>query len=481
MPTYTTVPFLILLVLLWRWTRGNVLSIVAFTSIFDAASVLNFGALGVSPCLFALLVCLPLRIAQRRQRTVVSSGINRPVLYLVLAFFACEALSALVYPFLFSGIPVLHLTDTIPLHWGMPNLAQLCYAGAAAVVFILSITSTRDEISEALTWYVRGCIVATFFAFYQLANATLHIPFPDAILYSNTGHAVYHAYKINGMWRLNSTFNEASAMAGSLIGGLAILSWDLIKNQLSFSRACQFAFMLLAILLTLSTTGYLCLAVLATLGTLIFARHLFTTGGLSGIKFTVLFLLLAAATTVFFASSSVRGTASKVISSVVLDKKGTDSYKARQESHDFALNTLRDTSYLGAGLGSTRASGLAFTLLAGSGVPGFSLFVLAYLTLLSRLLLKSRFASQYDDGLLQRSILGLTLLLTGMFIAGTEPIQPALWMLFAAAMFGPQVEPIRVYLQTDSMRGPLQFGVPVRLSTSAMDDAVGRVPLARLL
>lgn len=440
MPTYTTLPLLLLVLLLWRWTRGNLLAILAFTSIFDAASVLNFGALGVSPWLLALLLCLPVKIARGQLHPRLAPGSNRTTLFLLVSFLACAAFSGFVYPILFHGTPIIRAGDLVALAWGMPNVAQLCYLAAAAVVFLLTFASTPEERAEAITWYVRGCIVATFIALYQLANAVLHVPYPNQVLYSNTAHVVYRAYRINGMWRLNGSFTEASDMAGSLIGGLGILGWDLIHNPLKASRTLCFALMLAAILMTLSTTGYACLALMFALGAGLYLRYVVRSGGVDPAKLVVLVLLAMTLGTVFVVSPGARTSAGKLFSSVVLDKRGTDSYKVRTESQGDALRTLAATDYLGAGLGSTRASGLAYTLLASTGVAGLLLFTVGYLSLFLPFFRppRRRPAPGSEDRLLERSMVALTLLLCGMVLAGSEPIMPVLWLLFGIALVSPR-------------------------------------------
>ena len=435
MPTSTTIPLILLIALLWRLTKGNVLSIIAFTAIFDAASALNFGALGVSPWLFALVLCLPIKIVKGRLQNRVAPRLNRTGLYLLIAFLLCATFSGLVYPFLFQGVLVVRGIDVVPLTWGMPNIAQLCYLAAAAVVFYLAVTSTLEERTNAITWYVRGCIAATLIAMYQLANAVLHVPYPDSILYSNTAHTVYHAYKIKGMWRLNSTFTEASDMAGSLIGGLGMLGWEVMTKPLRLSRTLSFGLMLIAILMTLSTTGYVCLAVMVLLGVALYLRYVLGSGGVDPAKVVVVLLLSMAIGSVFVVSPEVRDSATKLLYSVVLDKRGTESYKARTESQVDAMRTLSDTDYLGAGLGSTRASGLGYTLLAGTGVPGLLLFTLGYLAMFLPLFQRpSQQQPRTADCLLEKSLLAMTLLLCSAVLAGSEPNMPMLWLLFGTAL-----------------------------------------------
>jgi predicted Co/Zn/Cd cation transporter (cation efflux family) len=105
---------------------------------------------------------------------------------------------------------------------------QLCAAVlscAVVVVFLLAVSSKRKDLEDALDWYMRGCVTAAIVAVYQLANAITHIPYPDAVLYSNPSYVIYRAYKINGLWRLNGPFTEASDMAGAMVVGLALVGW----------------------------------------------------------------------------------------------------------------------------------------------------------------------------------------------------------------------------------------------------------------
>jgi hypothetical protein len=374
---------------------------------------------------------------QRKQHTRIAKGINRAGLYLTIAFFTCEVFSGVFYPVVFAGIPVLHLTEMIPLQWGMPNVAQLFYLAASAIIFMLTITSTREELDTAITWYLHGCITATVIAAYQLSNAIIHVPFPDALIYSNPGHTIYHAYMISGMWRLNSTFTEASDMAGALIPGFAIIGWNLMKNRLRFSNIIKFVAMLSAILMTLSTTGYLCLSLLAAFAAIGCMHHVLSARGANPIKLLLLILILATASTTYILSNSVRTKTYNIISSVILNKRGSESYIAREGSHSRALRTLSDTDYLGAGLGSTRASGMAYTILASSGVPGLALLFLAFLVLCLPIVHPSKYAHPANLELARRTLLGLCLYLTALLLAGSEPIGPVLWLLFGAALVYP--------------------------------------------
>jgi hypothetical protein len=307
------------------------------------------------------------------------------------------------------------------------------------LLLFLTVVSEAHELPVAIVWYLRGCITAAFFAVWQLLHAALHVPFPDSILYSSAAHTIYHAYKIGGVWRLNSTFTEASDMAGSLIGGLAILVWDYLHLPFKSGRLAAVLALVASILATLSTTGYLCLAMLAFVAALLATRRLCQQRSISRKKLVVSLIGATVCLLAFTFSPVLRSTSTKVMNSVFMDKQNSDSYKASKESDQHALLTLRETMYLGAGLGSERARGLIYTLLAGSGLPGVLLFAVAFAALLVASLRASPRASwrSLHGAPQSRSpgiVLGLTLIFAAMVVAGNEPFYPIFWLLFGVCL-----------------------------------------------
>jgi hypothetical protein len=255
------------------------------------------------------------------------------------------------------------------------------------------------------------------------------------VLYSNPGHVIFQAYKIGGMWRLNSTFTEASEMAGSLIGGLGILSWQLATQPFRTSRMLYALLLLVMMLMTLSTTGYLCLALLIVAGGGLYLGHLLLQARIGAIKVVLALAVFFGGTILFTVSEPARMTVAKVVTSVVLDKQQTESYRARTQSHSDALDALKATYYIGAGWGSMRASGMVYTLLAAVGIPGLVFFLGGYAALFLPLLRATRNAPPgARDDMLQRSLIAMSLLLCSMVIAGTEPMVPTLWFLFGTAI-----------------------------------------------
>lgn len=341
--------------------------IAFFLSVFSAASALNFGSSGLAPWLFALSAGLLIKLVTGHTVYRITPGTNRKAVWLIAAFLVYACWTGVAYPLLFAGTPVVRMAAEEPLVWSMSNFSQLCYLLAVATLYVMALGYRREELRDVLTWYVRGCVVAALFAMYQLLNAITHIPYPSAVLYSNKAHVVYNAYMIDGMWRLNATFCEASEMAGFLIVGVALTGWKLVTEPFRISRLCSLLLLLVALLMTVSSVGYLCLGYLLVCGGILAVRYVAGQGGLSIPKVVFALLLVLSAVSVFSLVPAAGNAGTKLVQTTLLDKQNTDSYRNRTFTHGAALEVLSNTYYMGAGWGSARASGLFYILLATVG------------------------------------------------------------------------------------------------------------------
>ena len=191
--------------------------------------------------------------------------------------------------------------------------------------------------------------------------------------------------------------------------------------------------MVVTLLLTLSSTGYLSLIVTVLAGSALTLRAVFRAQSLSRGK---AILLLAAALVVTVALITTNATAmiNKAIHSVLLDKEDTSSYRERTASNYAAMETARQTYYMGAGWGSVRCSSLGPGLLATVGILGTLLFCTFLLSLALPLFGPSKISQRGDT--YEKSMLGTLVILAAMMVAGNEPDQPILWVLFAACAAG---------------------------------------------
>jgi hypothetical protein len=437
LPTATTVPLIVLLLVLWRLTKGELLSIVLFVSIFGAASAINIGGSGVAPWTFALAVGLVFQALSGFPRPQFIAGCNVPAVRLLLAFVCYAVWTGMVHPFLFHGITVASPHGGIqPLSWGTANLFQIIYLLAVATMYLLAICSSRETIQSAVTWYVRGCLLICFFALYQLANAVLHVPYPSSVLYSNPSYVIYPAYKINGMWRLNSTLTEASSMAFYLLVGIALQGWRVLTGPFRWHSSLSLSLLVVSLLLTQSSSGYLSLIFILAVAGILYGSYLLRRGAIPRAIFFG-FVLFAIVGTVVFATTSASVIVQKEVKSVLLEKKNSSSYRERTASNVLAMQSAQATYLLGAGWGSLRCSGLGYMLIGTVGVPGLLLFLIFLVTLLSPLLSRRKVVTR--GNLYGQSLFATVVSMFVAALAGAEPVSPILWVLFAAASAGPPV------------------------------------------
>ncbi len=448
--TASTIPVLLLIALLWWRAKGELLPIVLFCSAFDAASALNVGGAPISPWVFALAICLPIQAFTGKLRWKPIPGLNRPAFYALLLFMGYALFSSAAFPFLFHGIFVSNARNGLNGHlaWTFSNFAQPCYLISAYTVFLIAIHSTREQLRNALNWYVYSCVCLSLFSMYQLLNAVAHVPYPTAILYTNTTHMIYSAYKIGGLWRLNSTLSEASSVAFYLGMGIALQGWHLATHRIRFKSAAAFLLMLTAMILTVSTLGYACLATVICLGGFMYGRYSFRRQGMAPVKMILFLILLAAVVPALLLTDLGPGIA-KVFRNVFIDKVGSDSYRERSLWNALALQTSHDSYYFGAGWGSVRASSFACSLMGNVGIPGTLLFV-TFLLQLARPLFRPRRYARFE--MFERSLFALFVMLVGLVVAGSDPISPMSWVLFAVATASKPLAKRTIPLRRQRMR-----------------------------
>jgi hypothetical protein len=439
-PTLTTVPLMILLLWLWSRTGHRILPAVAFVSVFTAASALNLGSVGLACWLFTFASIAVARKLTGAPRYQVMPGVNQAAVLAVSVFVVYAVVSGLVFPFLFAGVPVVRAADAQPLEWGMGNIAQVSYLAASFGLYLTAIGTPKAELDVALEWFLRGCVVAAAIAFYQLLNAIVHVPYPSDLFYSNPSFVIFPAYQMNGLWRLNGPFTEASDMAGYMMVGISLQGWILIHRKLTFGRVASFLMMVFALLMTQSSIGYFTVLLLSVVSVFVYVRYIWRGGALSQIKL-VLMLLAVGAVVLTCLNHSVVEAVQKVITGTLFEKQNSESFRDRNLTHVAAMETFADTWYIGAGWGSARASGLIYVLLANTGVLGAFLFgcmLLSFTFPLFRGSARQRrdvpAVQDTAEGFSLGAILfALLMLLVTMLVAGSELGTPVLWILFGAA------------------------------------------------
>jgi hypothetical protein len=237
---------------------------------------------------------------------------------------------------------------------------------------------------------------------------------------------MYEAYEINGFTRVNSTFSEASALAFCLTVALALVLWRFLSGFVSQRNVIYAGILITGLILTLSTTGFLCLIFLLTVAA---GRYLFHWAGNERARLAKLLLAFPAlaVTLALLSVPAAHESFMKLMHTVVLDKRETTSYRERTQMNENSLTTATATYWLGAGWGVCRASSFIPTILGNVGLPGTLLLLAFWFKLICSGFRRGN-SRHLDHG---EVVFALSAILVDLAIAAPEIVSPVIWLLFA--------------------------------------------------
>jgi hypothetical protein len=409
--------------------------LLALLAVFQGLVVPGLEAAGVAPFLVlqAALLCYALGYWCLRGLRVPPQW--RAFLFWFTGFVLVCVVSGLLLPILFSGIQIYAPKGGIDEQYTTKALLALSPANFAQILFIvlywvyIALLTTIDRIDFRAALpraYLASGIVVIFFAYYQLLSILTGVYFPSAILLNNTSYGLADASTgFSFLPRINATFTEPSMFAMYMA---AFVAWSYIKFLHAPGARARWAALLLAavlaLLLSASTAGYLALA-------LFFVAHTAVTlyrrddAPRRRRTLTIVALLSAALVAAYLLVPGV----DVILNAVLFEKGASDSSTHRLAADSFALDTLAQTWFLGAGLGSTRPSSFLAMLLSNVGLIGTLFFALAAATLvgMGRRARPGRSAAELGE--LQAAGWALLTMLAAKLIAGPELNFPPMWIL----------------------------------------------------
>ena len=365
-------------------------------TVFGAASALDLPALGgasVAPAnLFLVFYGLRLLGTANGLRRLLNEITPGQPLFLFLILILWVVTSALILPRAFDGsIYVFSLSrsesndgDLLPLHLSGGNISQMVYAlggfGAACLTAAYMRWSTSVAAFVAAITFCTTLHLA--FAFLDVVTGATHTGFLLDPIHT-ASYSFLTTDELGGLKRISGSFSEASAFAAY---SLTLLSVNFTLFVLKVRPLLTGAASLLLtgfIAAATSSAGYVGLVTFFTaflvyaVATALFrgrTRPLF-------IAFCSIAGLVALSGLVIMFVPTVADIAQTVVTDSLLTKSNSDSAVERGMMNTQAWQVFKDTSGVGAGIGSTRASNYALVLLSNLGLPGFCLFVALLLAL----------------------------------------------------------------------------------------------------
>lgn len=367
-------------------TEASCITFAVLFSLFGATAAVALPALGGAPITPALLFLpfLMLHAIFARLRTREPFTLSRPGTLLALIVL-WGLISALVMPRLFGGETQVIVLDRLtaksprlyPLRPLPTNITQTVYLFGHLACFLSLRTLLRSP-GRLVVFRNAVLLVAALDVGAGLLNMLenlLHLPSLLDYLRNAEGYALAIEYALGGLPRIHGTFPEASLFAYYSLPLFAFsLSLWTSRAELRFSPyvCCG---LLVMLLLSTSTTAYLglfgyglCYACVELPRKRI--------PNLLALAAACLFVVVLA---VYALELDFARHLDRFVRATLLDKAESGSGQERAQWNAQAFRNFLDTYWLGAGLGSSRASSFPLVVLSNLGIVGaimFSMFAL---------------------------------------------------------------------------------------------------------
>ncbi|HEU4635965.1 MAG TPA: hypothetical protein VFS41_07300, partial [Edaphobacter sp.] len=291
----------------------------------------------------------------------------------LLVFGVVSVISALVFPLLFSGIPVydpkIGIDDGLfirpPLHLGVNNFIQSGYL-ICHILVALSLSYIKFSPSKTYKAFIWAFYLEFSFVFAESVFQLAGIPFPLSIVLNNPGYALWDvSQEVHGT-RNPGTFSEPS-LAGAF---LVLFCIAFLAQYLQLrGRSPRVILSLVASGMVASTTSLfaLCLVPLA----LLIRYSPFRAPWHFSIRRTrrIVWILVIVVVPLLLVLALLTGYRD-VLATLTVSKGDSGSFINRTASDLYSLHLLIETYGIGVGLGSNRTSSLLSTLLSNVGLVG---------------------------------------------------------------------------------------------------------------
>lgn len=435
-------------------------------ALLGAAAALILPALGganIQPAHFAL-VFVAISVALRPRSLVAClSCLSYPGPGFWFTLFTLySVLTAFFMPRIFHGSTIvyslarnndLHAILSAPLAPSTSNLTQSVYMLGSLAIFAIIGGFARLGGSAIVA---RALIVTAILCLcFAIADVVTYATNTSELLsiIRNANYRMLNDGEIQGFKRIVGSFTEAGAFG---YAALALFSFTLMLGLEGFpstSLAPITAALATALILCTSTTAYVASGVTALIVVAFCIarilrrratpRHLaYVATCLLAVPLLVMVVMLIPA---------VWQSVSNLVHATLTTKLETQSGEERMRWNVQALNAFFDTSGMGAGLGSVRASSFLVALLANVGVPGAVLFLI-FLASLVRSVLRREPGRSLDDMIGVSALLSCTAQITAASIsAGAIDLGPLFAItagLATAYAIGPMRRPSRAIGRT---------------------------------
>ena len=368
---------------LWCFRPMRLLQLLFIVAIFEAAAAVTVGGLGVQPGLvpaiaFVLYVMLQMILGasypgQQAAWRMVSPLVLVGTWALASSFLMPRLFEGEVYVWPQKSLPPFVLTLLEPTSSNLNQDFYLLLNLVVLVVAALFLTKSDIRLKPLLDAYLISIGVAAFVAVWQFASKMAHVPYPDALFYSNPGWAILTEQTMGAIPRINGSFAEPSSLGSYMAAAACCTGWLTIQGHRDRILRVIFVVSVCGVLLSTSTTGIVSLAMAGALviGMAVGGGSTRMVGAILkyGIPLVVLIAFLGFLATVL--APSILDSLGDIFDATA-NKGSSSSFNDRTSTDIDSINAALGTYGLGVGWGSDRSSSLIPGLLAGVGFPGLA-------------------------------------------------------------------------------------------------------------
>ena len=365
-------------------------------SLLGSASAIFLGGSGqIQPVHLFLLFVIPRVITNELNGAEAIGAIlfPRPGFWL-LSFTAAAIIGGYFYPRIFEnttyifavgsteGGQALMLTPLAPVGG---NITQSIYCAADLICFvvILSLLNTAENITALSSAFLFFGFLNVLFAILDIVTFYTGTEIILSII-RNTSYTMHVDEISNGLKRIAGSFTEASTFSTATLGVFGYTSFLWLYGRWSLATGVIAVISLIMLLISTSSTAIVCLPVLIA----ILYMSSIKIAASSKPSGNSIFIILALPTISIFLvlllliNQTLLSGLNDFLSTLIFDKAQSQSGLERSSWNAAAFHNFIDTDFLGAGLGSVRASSFILALLSNVGLPGTIIFILYLLMVL---------------------------------------------------------------------------------------------------
>ena len=361
-----------------------IIYVLVLSTVLGAASAFDLAGKPILPGIFMLgFLCLYLLRVKDIEKYVIQAFQENPSVGYLLIFTAFSCLVSFFLPKFFGGeVWVYNVRDgqivEQLLVFSGSHIAQILYMLATFLFFLTVIILVRQikymiVFADALLvlGFINIVLGLSDLVFYNLGMT-------DYLTYLKNANYAIVDQSMSGVRRIAGSFSETSSFSG-FTSGLLTFSFFIYRSGYRKKLSGFVAlFSFLLVILATSSSGYICLAMLAVVLMYTERDYLFSGQLTKGSFLIVFFSFFTACTLMLLFPQQVLS----ILDSAIFNKLDSDSGIERSEWNASAWDNFLKTYGFGVGLGGNKASNFLLVLLSNVGWFGLVLYVLFFFSAL---------------------------------------------------------------------------------------------------